>query len=82
MKAIGAVLMIGGSMLLAASVLLSMFSTFTAIAILGLAIGVAILIWVLSVTTGFQREFQSKVLGVNAHILRAQDTASSRTTAA
>src|SRR3989339_1551026 len=52
-----------------ASLLLIFFSTFTAISMLGLALGVSILIWVLSVTSGFQEEFRNKVLGVNAHVL-------------
>jgi lipoprotein-releasing system permease protein len=69
MKAIGAALILVGGIGLAAAALLSVFTTFTAISVLGLAIGVSILIWVLSVTTGFQDEFRRKVLGVNAHIL-------------
>jgi lipoprotein-releasing system permease protein len=41
----------------------------TAFAILGVAIGVAALSIVMSVTGGFQKEFRDKVLGVNAHVL-------------
>lgn len=41
----------------------------TAIAVTGVALGVAALLVVLSITTGFQREFRDKVLGVNAHVL-------------
>ena len=68
-KAPAAVLMLFGGLGMAASVLLAVFSTFTAVSVLGVAIGVSILIWVLSVTSGFQDEFRKKVLGVNAHIL-------------
>jgi lipoprotein-releasing system permease protein len=41
----------------------------TAFAILGVTLGVAALLTVMSVTGGFQSEFRKKVLGVNAHVL-------------
>src|SRR5882672_9926285 len=41
----------------------------TAFAIMGVALGVAALATVMSVTGGFQKEFRDKVLGVNAHVL-------------
>jgi lipoprotein-releasing system permease protein len=41
----------------------------TLFAILGVTLGVAALTTVVSVTSGFIREFQDKVLGVNAHVL-------------
>lgn len=44
-------------------------STLTWIAIGGVTLGVAALLCVLAITSGFQREFQSKVLGVNSHLL-------------
>jgi lipoprotein-releasing system permease protein len=68
-KTVAAVTMLLGGLSVAAAALLALFSTFTAISILGVAIGVSILVWVLSVTSGFQEEFRRKVLGVNAHIL-------------
>ena len=68
-KAVAAFLMLAGALGMAAAGLLAFFSTFTAISMLGVAIGVSILLWVLSVTSGFQEEFRKKVLGVNAHIL-------------
>jgi lipoprotein-releasing system permease protein len=68
-KAIAAINIGVGGLALAAAALLAFFSPFTAISMLGVAIGVSILIWVLSVTSGFQEEFRRKVLGVNAHIL-------------
>src|SRR5512145_1912184 len=41
----------------------------TLFAILGVVLGVAALTIVVSVTGGFLKEFQDKVLGVNAHVL-------------
>ncbi len=41
----------------------------TMFAILGVALGVAALLTVMSVTGGFQAEFREKVLGVNAHVI-------------
>ncbi len=41
----------------------------TAFAILGVTLGVAALLTVMSVTGGFQARFREKVLGVNAHVL-------------
>jgi lipoprotein-releasing system permease protein len=41
----------------------------TAFAMLGVALGVAALAVVMSVTGGFQDQFRDKVLGVNAHVL-------------
>lgn len=47
----------------------STISIITVIAVAGVALGVAALLTVLSITTGFQEEFRNKVLGVNAHVL-------------
>ncbi|MEM1415074.1 MAG: ABC transporter permease, partial [Myxococcota bacterium] len=44
-------------------------SVITVIAVTGVALGVAALLSVLAITTGFQEEFRNKVLGVNAHVL-------------
>jgi lipoprotein-releasing system permease protein len=41
----------------------------TAFAVLGVALGVAALATIMSVTGGFHSEFRQKVLGVNAHVL-------------
>src|SRR5690606_17384646 len=41
----------------------------TMFAILGVALGVAALATIMSVTGGFHDQFRSKVLGVNAHVL-------------
>ena len=42
---------------------------FTSVSVLGVALGVAALTIVLAVTTGFQKQFRDKVLGVNAHVI-------------
>lgn len=44
-------------------------SVIALIAVTGVALGVAALLAVMSITSGFQREFRDKVLGVNAHVL-------------
>ena len=48
---------------------------FTTISVLGVVLGVMALTVVLAVTTGMQREFREKVLGVNAHIIVQKNTA-------
>ncbi|HSR95959.1 MAG TPA: ABC transporter permease [Kofleriaceae bacterium] len=56
--------------------LLSVFTVFTSVSMLGVVLGVAALTVVLAVTTGFQKQFRDKVLGVNAHVivLKSQTT--------
>lgn len=49
--------------------LMSVFSVFTSVSVLGVVFGVAALTVVLAVTTGFQKQFRDKVLGVNAHVI-------------
>lgn len=44
-------------------------SVISIIAVTGVALGVAALLAVVSITSGFQEEFRNKVLGVNAHVL-------------
>jgi lipoprotein-releasing system permease protein len=44
-------------------------SVISVIAVTGVALGVAALLAVISITSGFQEEFRNKVLGVNAHVL-------------
>jgi lipoprotein-releasing system permease protein len=44
-------------------------SVITFVAVSGVALGVAALLAVMSITSGFQIEFRDKVLGVNAHVL-------------
>lgn len=55
--------------------LLFFFSVFTTVSILGVVLGVAALTVVLAVTTGFQKQFREKVLGVNAHVIIMKNTA-------
>jgi lipoprotein-releasing system permease protein len=50
-------------------VLLHSLSVFTTVSALGVVLGVAALLVVMSVTSGFQRSFREKVLGVTAHVL-------------
>ncbi len=57
--AVGAVLVL---------VLVRRFAVFATLSMVGIAIGVAALIVVQSVATGFQHEFERRVLGVYAHI--------------
>ena len=68
-KAAGAILMLLGIKGALLSGLLMIFRALTAISVFGLSLGVSILVWVLAVTSGFQSEFRTKVLGVNAHVL-------------
>jgi lipoprotein-releasing system permease protein len=49
--------------------LLRLLSVFTTVSTLGVVLGVASLVVVLAVTSGFEREFQDKVLAVNAHMI-------------
>ncbi len=44
-------------------------SVITVVAVTGVALGVAALLAVMSITSGFQEQFRNKVLGVNAHVL-------------
>jgi lipoprotein-releasing system permease protein len=65
----GVLMFVLGLIATAVFVLLSLFTVFTSVSILGVALGVAALTIVLAVTTGFQKEFRDKVLGVNAHVI-------------
>jgi lipoprotein-releasing system permease protein len=49
--------------------LLRAFSVFTTVSTMGVVLGVASLVVVLAVTSGFEREFQDKVLALNAHLI-------------
>jgi lipoprotein-releasing system permease protein len=65
----GVIAVEGGMWLTAVCALLSTFSVFTSVSVLGVALGVWALTIVLAVTTGFQQQFRDKVLGVNAHVI-------------
>jgi lipoprotein-releasing system permease protein len=49
--------------------LLRFFSVFTTVSNVGVMLGVASLVVVVSVTSGFEREFENKVQAVNAHLM-------------
>ena len=51
------------------SVLLLQFSLFSTVSAMGVVLGVASLIVVLAVTSGFEREFQDKVLAMTGHLM-------------
>jgi lipoprotein-releasing system permease protein len=65
----GVLTLIIGMISTAVFCLLSIFTVFTSVSVLGVALGVAALTIVLAVTTGFQEQFRDKVLGVNAHVI-------------
>jgi lipoprotein-releasing system permease protein len=68
-SSIGVLMFVLGLISAAVFALLSVFSVFTAVSVLGVALGVAALTTVLAVTTGFEKQFRDKVLGVNAHVI-------------
>ena len=55
-------------------------SVITLISIIGVMLGVAVLIIVISVMSGFDRQLRNKILGFNAHlkVYDAQDRKSTR----
>jgi lipoprotein-releasing system permease protein len=68
-SSLGALALIGGLIATAVMGLLAVFSVFTSVSVLGVVLGVAALVAVFAVTTGFQEQFREKVLGVNAHVI-------------
>ena len=68
-NSLGVLMFVVGLIASAVCTLLSVFSVFTSVSVLGVALGVAALTIVLAVTTGFQKQFRDKVLGVNAHVI-------------
>jgi lipoprotein-releasing system permease protein len=66
---VGVLILVLSMILAAAFFLFSVFSVFTSVSVLGVVFGVAALTVVLAVTTGFQKQFRDKVLGVNAHVI-------------
>jgi lipoprotein-releasing system permease protein len=75
-SSIGVIMFVIGMIAAAVCLLLGVFTVFTSVSVLGVALGVAALTVVLAVTTGFQQQFKNKVLGVNAHVivLKSQST--------
>jgi lipoprotein-releasing system permease protein len=68
-ETVGVMMTLLGGLGLLLFALLRVFSVFTTVSTMGLVLGVASLVVVLAVTTGFEREFEEKVLAVNAHLL-------------
>jgi len=58
-----------GALVAVVGFLLRTFSVFTTVSTMGVVLGVASLVVVLGVTSGFEREFQDKVLALNAHLI-------------
>jgi len=58
-----------GGLLAVVAFLLRVFSVFTTVSTMGVVLGVASLVVVFGVTSGFEREFQDKVLALNAHLI-------------
>src|SRR5690606_20606900 len=71
---LGVLAFAGGMIATLTFALLYFLSVFTTVSILGVVLGVAALTVVLAVTTGFQKEFREKVLGVNAHVIIMKNT--------
>ena len=60
---------LSGGLTAVVAFLLRTFSVFTTVSTMGVVLGVASLVVVLAVTSGFEREFQDKVLALNAHLI-------------
>jgi lipoprotein-releasing system permease protein len=60
---------LGTGLVVIVSFLLCFFSVFTTVSTMGVVLGVASLVVVLAVTSGFEHEFQDKVLALNAHLI-------------
>ena len=73
-SSLGVFALVGGMLGSALFFLLLFFSVFTTVAVLGVVLGVAALTVVLAVTSGFQKQFREKVLGVNAHVIVMKNT--------
>src|SRR5262252_9501397 len=65
----GVVCILVGGLLAMVGFLLRALSVFTTISTFGIVLGVASLIVVFGVTSGFEREFEDKVLALNAHLI-------------
>ena len=69
LETVGVMATLLGGLCLLLFALLRVFSVFTTVSTMGVVLGVASLVVVLAVTSGFEREFEDKVLAVNAHLL-------------
>jgi lipoprotein-releasing system permease protein len=68
-ETIGVITVLMGALAGVMAFLLRVFSVFTTVSTMGVVLGVASLVVVLAVTSGFEREFQDKVLALNAHLI-------------
>jgi lipoprotein-releasing system permease protein len=68
-ETVGVVAVLLGALDLIFVFLIRAFSVFTTVSMMGVVLGVASLVVVLAVTSGFEREFQDKVLALNAHLI-------------
>jgi lipoprotein-releasing system permease protein len=68
-ETIGVVTILVGALAAMLGFLLRVFSVFTTVSTMGVVLGVASLVVVMAVTSGFEREFQDKVLALNAHLI-------------
>jgi lipoprotein-releasing system permease protein len=69
LETVGVVLALVAALAMLLFILLQVFSVFTTVSTMGVVLGVASLVVVLAVTSGFEHEFQEKVLAVNAHLI-------------
>src|SRR6185436_10867655 len=65
----GVSMILTGGLVAVVSFLLRVVSVFTTVSTMGVVLGVASLVVVFGVTSGFEREFQDKVLALNAHLI-------------
>jgi lipoprotein-releasing system permease protein len=68
-ETVGVVTVLLGALAVVFTFLLRVFSVFTTVSTMGVVLGVASLVVVLAVTSGFEHEFQDKVLALNAHLI-------------
>ena len=69
LETVGVLIVVVAALTFVALLLLRLFSVFTTVSTMGVTLGVLSLIVVFGVTSGFQREFQDKVLALNAHLI-------------
>jgi lipoprotein-releasing system permease protein len=69
LETLAVAMVLAGVLAMILFLLLRIFSVFTTVSSMGVVLGVASLVVVLAVTSGFEREFQDKVLAVNAHLI-------------
>jgi len=68
-ETVGVVCVLAAALAVVVVFLLRAFSVFTTVSTMGVVLGVASLVVVLAVTSGFEHEFQDKVLALNAHLI-------------